>query len=212
MNKFSTFILLICIGFTFTSCLEVATQISSWNDLQENDEPKGRFEFLEDSGVKVYIPVEFERISIFEYQKIIKENLTEESQTLEINRMNKLKDFDGELYLFYDSITKASITVNTIPFMPLTREEARYLLGLMRQQINENTANLPLDIEKISSQYKGNKNDYIFKYIYKFTNTEEGFAVYNSAYFITKDFQTVFINLNAGFNAYYDPFAVKTIM
>lgn len=211
MSKFRT-VLLASMVMLLTSCLEVGTQISSWNSLAQNEEPQGRYEFLEDSGIKVFIPIEFEKISISEYQQIVRNTFTEESQKMEIDRMNDLKDFDGELYLFYDPLTQASITVNTVPFMPMTRQEAKYLLGMMRQQMNQSTAHMPVIIEKISSQYKGNKNDYVFKYVYKFTNTEAAYDVYNSAFFITKDFQTVFINLNTGFNAHYDPFALKTIM
>ncbi|RDK87051.1 hypothetical protein C8D94_102230 [Marinirhabdus gelatinilytica] len=212
MNKLRLVSLLVSFSITLTGCLEVGTQLASWNDLQENEEPNGRYEFLEDSGVKVYIPLEFEKISISEYQQIVREKYPEESQSFEIERMNQLKDADGELYLFFDKVSLASITVNTFPFTPLTKQDAQYVLGINRLEIEKNVENSPIEVERISSKYNGSKNDYIFKYVYKFTNTENDFDVYTTAYFITKNFQTVFINLNAGFNAHYDPFALKTIM
>ncbi|QIE58074.1 hypothetical protein G5B37_00370 [Rasiella rasia] len=194
------------------SCLQVGNELISWTDQTKDDEAIGKYHFLEDSGIKVFLPTIFEEKSLYEFQKILKKNLTPELATIEINRLNKLKDAEGELYVFYDAASKATVTVNSVPFQPMSRQDAQYFLGMIRQQMELGLEEHPVTVEKIASQYKGKSDDYVFKCVYKFTNTAENFENYSTTFFITHNLQTVFINLSSGFNAHFDPYALKTIM
>lgn len=194
------------------SCAEIAREAKLWTEIEGDDEIPGSYHFLEDDGTKIFLPEEFERYSISAYQKVLDSLLDGESYEFEVNRLNKLKDDKGELYIYFDEMSRSTYTVKTTEYLSISKDEAQMLLGMIRSTMESSKKKLPLEVEKISAKYSGSPKKFVFKALYKITNNKENYEWYNASYIITSNLKTVYIHLVTSFNPNFDPYILKTIL
>ena len=96
--------------------------------------------------------------------------------------------------------------------MPISKDEASQLLGIIRLGIDRDTRDMPVEIEKITARYSGDKKNHIFKAVYRIYDRDSENEWYSSTYIISSNMKSVYINLTTGFEVDFDPFISKTIL
>ena len=211
MSRKKTILLfIIAFNFLFTSCLQVGKEVVDWMDAKNTDEAFGTYHYLDGNNSEVYLPEEFKKYSISKYQKILDSLIPKDQLNFEFDRLNNLNDMKGEFYIFFDKSTNSTCTLNTMPYIPITKREAQQFLGLMRINSEKATRGTDINFNKITAKYTGTPDNCIFKSVYKTESEKVNF--YTSTFFITSNNKTLFIQLSTPFEAYFDPFIKKIRM
>lgn len=196
-----------------TSCLEVAKEISDWTEAEDINAVDGQTHFLGEDGIKLFLPKTFKKYTSIEYLALL-DSLVSDNTQLEIERtrFRNLREMKGNHYIFFDNSLNATFTINTIPYAPISRQDAKYLLGIIRQSQREVAATSDLEYEKITAKHNNNGRTQVFKAIFKITDTKLQQQVFQNAYFVSSNKKTVIINLMTPFEVNFDPFLEKMIM
>jgi hypothetical protein len=210
-NKSKQFIYLIIMAALLISCQNLTNEAKGWLVNDNMETIPGKYHFLDDTGTKIFLPTDFERLSLAEYQKLIKTIATKKEYDFEISRLKTLKEMDGSLYIFFDKKTRSTYTINTVPFFKFSRDNASQLLGLIQSRNNKISKNTGATFTKISAKYGGNKNQQLFKVIYKVKAKKLKNEIFNSSYIISSNEKTIFVQLTTTFEADFDPFIEKII-
>tara|TARA_R110002049_G_scaffold158998_1_gene323880 strand:- start:282 stop:926 length:645 start_codon:yes stop_codon:yes gene_type:complete len=196
--------------FTITSCLEVAKEITDWTQFEDVNSVEGDTHYLGDDGIKLFLPKSFKRYSSVEYLALI-DSLVTNNKDLEIerSRFRNIRKMEGNHYIFFDNTINASYTLNAIPYTPISRQDAKYILGMLRQSQEAMSNESDLNYTKITAKHNDNGKTQIFKAIFKIENPIEKLEAFQHAYFISSNNKTVLINLMAPFEVNFDPFLEK---
>ena len=119
---------------------------------------------------------------------------------------------DGSLYIYYDNENGSTFTINTRPYFAFTKEDAPQLLGLITENNDKVKENSDAKFTKITAKYGGNKNQQLFKAIYKVSGKSMKNDVYNTSYIISSKGQTVFIQLSTLEETNFDPYVEKMLL
>lgn len=204
--------IVLLITVILTACVDVAREAVLWTEVEADEEPPGTYHLLEEDGTKIFLPKEFSRYSVSDFQKVLDSVLDGKEYESEINRINKLKDARGSFYIYFDDESRSSITISTVEYTQIEKDEAQMLLGMIRSNLDYEALQKNIKIEKVTAKYSGMKSKYVFKAIYKLTDVETNRSWYNSSYIVTSNLKTVFIQLVTGFEADFDPYILKTIL
>ena len=69
-SKLYTFFVVVLFTINF-SCLNDNSKISDSKENMFAEKVAGKYHFLEDNGTKIYLPSDFERISLTKYQRLL---------------------------------------------------------------------------------------------------------------------------------------------
>lgn len=196
-----------------TSCLEVAKEISDWTQFEDINDVEGQTHYLGDDGVKLFLPNTFKRYSTIEYLSLL-DSLVTNNKDLEIERtrIKYMREMEGNHYIFFDNSINATYNLNAMPYQPISRQDAKFILGIIRQSQRDLEMQSDLTYEKITAKHNDNGNTQIFKAIFKIENKKTNQHMFQHAYFISSNKKTVLINLMSPFEIYFDPFLEKMIL
>ena len=204
----------LCItGLILTSCYEVAKEIKDWTQFEGEETIEGKTHYLGDDGIKLFLPMTFKKYSSIEYLDLI-DSLVVDNKNLEIERtrFKNIREMVGNHYIFFDNSINATYTINSIPYTPISRQDAKYISGIVRQS-QENISNTTdLNYTKIMAKHNNNGNTQIFKAIFKVENEKLQQQAFQNAYFISSNKKTVRINLMTPYEVNFDSFLEKMIM
>lgn len=197
----------------YVSCLEVAKEVTNWTQFSNINDVEGQTHFLGDDGIKLFLPKTFKKYSTIEYLSLL-DSLVVDNKDLEIERtrIKYMRELEGNHYIYFDKTLNATYTLNTIPYIPITRQDAKFILGLVRQNQEQLASQTDLQYEKITAKHNDNGKTQIFKAIFKITNTKKQQQCFQHAYYISSNKKTILINLMAPFEVYFDPFLEKMIL
>ncbi len=197
----------------FTSCYEVAKEIQDWTQTNASDLIISKQHLLEDDGIKIGLPESFKRYNMVDYTSLL-DSLVVDNTDLEIEhtRLKIMREMEGNHYVFFDSISNSTYTINSIPFTPITRQDAKFLLGIIRQNQDQVSSMTDLNYTKITAKHNVSGNTQIFKAIYKIENTKLNHQAFQHVYFVSSNNKTVFINLSTPFEVNFDPYLEKMIL
>ncbi len=205
-------IAIIVMVLSLHACLDVMSGISSWNEYTNIEDVEGQKHLLEDDGIKVFLPVAFKKYPYTAYQHVLDSVLPEKDYHFELARLKNMREMEGHLYIFFDGMTRSTFTVNTIPYKPLYKQDAQYLLGMIRQG-NERISEITnAKYTKLTGAYNDGVNAQIFKVVYKVEHPDWLNTVYNASYIISSNRKTLFIQLTTPFEVNFDPFLQKMII
>ena len=190
------------------SCLNSSNE-TNW---RVGEQLSGKYHFLDDNGSKVYLPLDFERYSLSKYQRLLDSLGKKKEYKFETEHLNILSKMEGALYIFFDKKTGSTCTINTIPYYPFTKDNATEILGLIQANQEKVAKKVETTFTKITAKYGGNSKEQLFKTIYKVTSKKNKIDVFSSAYIISSNDKTVFIQLTTGFKTEFDPFIDKLML
>lgn len=209
----SIVLIFIIICFTLNSCLEVAKEISNWTQIDDIETVEGTTHYLDEDGIKLFLPTSFHRFSTIEYMALLDSLIVDHKELdIERSRIRHMREMDGNHYIYFDNIINATYTLNTIPYTPISRQDAKFILGIMRQNQEATSSQTDLDYTKITAKHNDNGNTQIFKAIFKIENKKLQQEAFQHAYFISSNKKTVLINLMAPFEVHFDPYLEKLIL
>ena len=123
-----------------------------------------------------------------------------------------MRETEGNHYIFFDNTINATYTLNTISYLPISRQDAKFILGMIRQSQEQTSLYSDLEFEKVTAKHNNNGKTQIFKAIFKIKDTKLNQEIYQHAYYISSNEKTVLIHLIAPFKIYFDPFLEKMIL
>ncbi|WP_353777726.1 hypothetical protein [Winogradskyella sp. 3972H.M.0a.05] len=201
------------IGILVCSCNDISKGAQGWMaDVNEGDNLEGTYHFLENDGIKVFLPKVFERYSAVDYEKVLDSIVSKENIEVEKKRLKELRDMDGNFYIYFEPESFSSLTVNTLEYMPLRKEDAQQLLGIMRQSYEELIKDTKLSYKKVTASYSEAASVQVFKAIFKVKNPSEKKESYQTNYFVSSNDKTFFIKLITGNEVNFDPYLKKIIL
>lgn len=204
---------IIIIGLTWmTSCLNTIVDVKNWMEINSIDEVTGRYHYLDNDGIKLYLPESFDRYSSVKYQQLLDSLTTKEDFEFESQRLKILRELEGDFYIFFDSETGSTFTINTLPYSPITKTDAQMLLGMISASYERSTRNTDLSFTKLTARYKGSEKQDIFRSIHRIDNSKTNSEVYNSTYIISSNNKTIWIQLTTPFEVDFDMFIQKMIL
>ena len=213
MNKpFKPYCYLIILVTIMCSCLNESNSLKNIDKILTTEKAIGKYHFLEDNGTKIYLPSDFERISLTKYQRLLDSLSTKKEYKFETERLNSLSDMDGSLYIYFDKISKSTYTINTRPYIKFDKDNANQLLGLIKSNNDKVTKNSGAKFTKVTAKYGGNANQQLFKTIYKISGKHMKNDIFNSSYIISSNEKTVFIQITTALKTDFDPFIEKILL
>ncbi|MCK7591793.1 hypothetical protein M0G43_14480 [Subsaxibacter sp. CAU 1640] len=214
MNKsriiISSFILFAC--FFTVSCLNTIVEVKNWMEATSVEEIEGNYHYLENDGIKIYLPEVFERYSSVGYQQLLDSFGTKKEVEFEKKRLKALRDIEGSFYIYFDKETGATYTINTLPYTPLRREDAQYLLSMINASYKRSSHDSDLSYTKLTAKYNDSGSQNIFRSIYRIDNQKTNIQVFNSSYIISSKSKTVWIQITTPFEVDFDMFIQKMIL
>lgn len=211
IKRLTFYLFTVLIATTLFSCFEVGKQVVDWMELKDDNtevELKGEYHFLEENGVRIFLPLSFKRYSMAEYQQTLRTKLPEEEANAQIKNINHKANLDGELYIYFDEESGSTCLVFGMPYMEISKRDAQLFLGMMRTQ-TENLLDSSSSYEKITAKYVGYPKNCIFKSVYKISSEAKNFEYYNALYFISRNSKTIAYQLITPVGVYFDPFIEK---
>lgn len=210
--KISSLLVFSLVFLSLTSCLNVARDITNWIDINNIEDVKGAYNFLENDGIKVYLPSAFQKYSTVAYQELLDSLASKNDYQLEIKRLEHLRKMKGNFYIFFDEETRSTYTINTMPYMPLRRQDAKFVLGMISMSNKQMANKTDLEYTKITANYSDISGTQIFKAIHRIDDTKKHLTSYNSSYIVSSNQKTVYIQLLTGFEVNFDLFLQKMIL
>ncbi len=195
-----------------SSCMQGAKEAKNWLDASNQEEVKGKYTFMAEDGIKTYLPSVFKKYPLIEYQNVVKSLTTDEDYKQENRRLNLLRKMEGNFHIFYDKVTGSTYTINTLPYHPLSKRDAQYLLSMIRVNNEIFAEDSGLEFTKITAKYNAKFGPQIFKAVYRIDNTKNNVTSYNSTYIVSHNEKTVYIQLSTGYEVNFDPYLHKMIM
>ncbi|MEN3322884.1 hypothetical protein VP395_04040 [Mariniflexile soesokkakense] len=214
MNK-SRFILFFLISFLTlfsTSCLSIAKDVKSWIEVSNIEDVQGNYHFLNEDQIKIYLPEAFKKYSRAGYEKLLDSLASKKDYELEIKRLESLRNMEGNFHIFFDEETRSTYTINTMPYMPIHKGDAQYILGMISMNNEKISRTTDLEFTKITAKYTTNNGIQIFKAIHKIENTKKLITSFNSSYIVSANKKTIYVQLLTGFDVNFDPFLQKMIL
>ena len=209
----SIVVFLLILSTILTSCLEVAKEVTDWTQADDINNIEGSLHYLGDDGIKLFLPSTFKKYSTINYLSLLDSLVVDEKQMeIERSRVKFMRELEGNHYIFFDNTINATYTLNVVPYLPISRQDAKYILGVIRQNQNEVSSKTDLEYEKITAKHSNNGRTQIFKAIFKMTDAKLHQQAFQHAYYISSNNKTVLIHLMAPFEINFDPFLEKMIL
>jgi hypothetical protein len=213
VNKKFILIALCIFSLLSTSCLEVAKEIKDWTQAENINEIDGKTHFLSDDGIKVFLPTSFKKYTSIAYLALLDSLVTDNKDLeLERQRFKNIREMEGNHYVFFDNTINATYTIYTFPLTPIFRQDAMFILGIVRQNHDQISETTDLKFTKITAKHNDNGKVQVFKAIFKLENVKLQQQAFQHVYFLSSKKKTALINLTAPFQIDFDPFLEKMIL
>ena len=75
---------------------------------------------------------------------------------IERKRLKFMRETEGNHYIFFDNTINATYTLNTISYLPISRQDAKFILGMIRQSQEQTSLYSDLEFEKVTAKHNNN--------------------------------------------------------
>ncbi|MBQ4822705.1 hypothetical protein [Aquimarina sp. MMG016] len=206
------YLFLILLSFLLFSCNTAIHKAQNWLEKANNATPEkleGNYFQIENTRVKTFLPPEFKQYTTEQYRKTLDSVFPKNQVKAEMRRLETMRDVKGSFSLFFDNITGSTYTINTFPFTPFNRNDAKMLLAMMRKNNDKVSLTTDLNFKKITATFKKTDDFTMFRSIFQIDNIKNDHISYSSTYFITAKKQTFVINLTTPFQVNFDRYIEK---
>jgi len=205
-------LLALCITVCFVSCKDKSSATNT-NETAVTTETIGQSHFLENDGIQLQLPDNFKRYSSAKYEALMETFLKGPMLTLEQQRLRHLRKIDGNHYIFFDDSTKSTITVNTLPTQPITKDDAKTILADIIRDQNEIGKVIKKDYTKIATSYSDGASAQILKSVFKVTDKNKKKknpeVRFQHKYYIASKDKYIIIDVNTPLDIDFDKYLEK---
>lgn len=170
----------------------------------------GKYIDLTNERIKLYLPHSFEKMSHFDFEKIIQSIEDSTKRDNQLKRYNQLKWSKGNVYFIMDTLHGVELTVKMVDYTPFSKNDSRYVSGFLLQSCREVSNLYNSDCKRLTSGFSDNIRTQLFKGVYEvhFDNVKQ----FNTIYLITSNYKSFIVQFYSRFEADFDPFIQKTIV
>lgn len=212
MNKPFHIVLILVL---LVSCKKDTSKQATYEKYLIQPEDVGEFHKLENDNIKIFLPEGFQLVSdeeIISFQKEIKdEKLRYYYEQTFVQR----KAMKGNFYNFYGNNYATEVSVQTLPYMPFSKQNAKELLFYLRKGNERFQEVTGIYHTKITSTYSGDASLQIFKAKYRLSYFEqedeekEDYEMFRTVYLITSNKKTFSVTILSPFEDDFDPYIRK---
>ncbi len=212
MNKPFHIVLMLVL---LVSCKKDTSKQATYEKYLIQPEDVGEFHKLENDNIKIFLPEGFQLVSdeeIISFQKEIKdEKLRYYYEQTFVQR----KAMKGNFYNFYGNNYATEVSVQTLPYMPFSKQNAKELLFYLRKGNERFQEVTGIYHNKITSTYSGDASLQIFKAKYRLSYFEqedeekEDYEMFRTVYLITSNKKTFSVTILSPFEDDFDPYIRK---
>ena len=202
-------IYLLCFIGLFQSC-DNKTSKDETPQTSEAENVLGNSHFLENDGIQLFLPDNFDRYSSAKYEALMATFLEGSELKIEQQRLRHLRKIDGNHYVFFDDSMKSTITVNTLPFQPITKDDATTILTDIIRDQNEIGKATKKEYTKITTSYSNSTSAQVLKSVFKVSDqskrrkkTENRFQ---HKYYISSNDKYIIIDINTSLEIDFDKY------
>jgi hypothetical protein len=199
------FLFIICSLFSCEKLTKSASDL-----ITKNDESKtfGRYHTIKQENIKVYLPEEFEFITLKDYKNLVNKSNDTLFKKREVQRLDVLEKSNQNIY-FFEHIESGSI-LNILPtkYVLFNKQDATYMLSIVNSITKQNSPE-GTNLENIAAEFKKSNNKQIFKAIYKFRIPGYEIDYYKYVYFISHNRKSALINLETPILTNFDEYIFK---
>jgi len=199
-----SFIVAFCL-LSLISCKE-----RSKSQIEKDTLPGEYFELKEDD-IKLFLPVYFREFSEETYGALIDSLPDSYEKQMEKKRFDFLKFSKGNTYYFRDAASSTLITVKMQKYLPFSKQESSFLLGILSNQCADYAFAVGGECNKIQGRYSGNARTKVFKAVYELSK-DVGYSYFNTIYLISSNYKTLSVNIYSNALQDYNKFIAKTVV
>lgn len=204
-------VIVLFLSFLFFGCGQIAKETLAWYEASATEEVEGKYNRLENDGIKLFLPSSFKRYSSVEYEKLLKSKLTEDEVNFEMQRIRQMREMAGDVYIFFDDLSYTTCIVNTVPYSPFNKQDAKFLLGMISANQDKLYPTTKRRYNKITAKFNSVDDTQIFKAVYEVSGPEYELPIFSNVYVMSSNQKTAFINYTSVYSNSFDPYVVKTI-
>ncbi|WP_296322847.1 hypothetical protein [Winogradskyella sp.] len=209
--KTSILPILLLLSLAFQSCKDNPKLENIFDEEQPKNTLEGQRHFLENDGIQLFLPEEFERYSASKYEVLLDSLVSKKEFELERQRLRYIRNLEGNNYIYFASELGTTYFANTIPYAPIKKQDAQKLLGIIRQN-QENASEVSgIEYTRITAKYNNLGKTQIFKAIFRVDIKKQNRSFYQQAYFISSNQKSLLLNITTPLDLDFDPYIEKTI-
>lgn len=209
-NSINIVLTSLVIIITLISCAQLEKDTNNSFKTEDDINISGKYHFLSDKGIKVFLPKTYDKLTLVEYQNLLKKD--KKNSEFKIERLKTLKKMEGSFYIFFDTSSQSTFTVNTVPHFEFDKEDANQLLSYIKLTNESEADKKDRKLTKITAKYTGSTRQQIFKSIHKIENVKSKTESYNTAYIISSNDKTVIMQLLTPTQVEFDSYIQKLKM
>jgi len=207
--------ILLILTFFLASCKKDATEQATYEKYLIKPEDVGEFHTLENDNMKIFLPEGFEAVSDEEIKNFHKQIENEKERYYYEKTFELRKAMEGNFYNFYGNNYATEVSVQTLPYMPFSKQNAKHLLFYLRKGNERFQEVTGIYHTKITSTYSGETSLQIFKAKYRLSYFEEeekekeDYEMFRTVYLITSNKKTFSVTILTPFEDDFDPYIRK---
>lgn len=203
--------IVICLAVVLQSCKGEVKLDNILNDEPQKSTAIGTKHFLEEDGIQLQLPEDFERLSIAEYSEIINQKQQAKNFIIESAELKKSRSLNGNGYVFFNTKNKSTYLINAIPYDEIKKDDAQKLLGIIRQNHKEISQKNKVEFKKETAKFKAIPGFQVFKAVFMANFKNQKNAKYQHSYFINSNGKSVLIKLITPEDIDFDKYIEKMI-
>jgi hypothetical protein len=204
-------VVLTVLSLVFLSCDDKTKQPKNSTVTNKTIANSKDFHYLENDGIRMILPKNFERYSAARYESILDSLATGKAFEIEKKRLRHIRTIDGNNYIYFDPVSKSTITINAIPHKHILREDAKTLLSDMIRDQTDISKETDLEFTKITAKYNESVYFQVFKAIFKVTDKKKKKESFQHNYYISSKDKSLVISLSTALDIDFDTYLEKMI-
>lgn len=208
LNKITPILFTLIIGLCI-SCNENKTTKATSNTV-DKETSHTENHFLENDGIQIELPKNFARYSSAKYEALLSNFIKGPDLELEQKHLSHLRKIDGNLYIYFDDKSNSTITLNTFPYQPITKDDAKAILADIVRDQTETSKNTKKEFTKLSSNYSDGKSAQVLKSVFSIKKKKEKKPEqYQHKYYISSKDKYIIIEIRTPLELDFDPYLEK---
>ncbi|MFD2891609.1 hypothetical protein ACFS5J_06225 [Flavobacterium chuncheonense] len=195
--------------FSLLSCENFTKSTADILSKNNKDKVPGKYHTLKKEKIRVFLPEEFNFISLNDYRNLISRSNDTITKSRELERLNTIEKSKENIY-FFEYIEAASI-INILPteYMIFNKKDAQFMLAFVSNLVRMSSPTAT-DFEKIEAEFKNNNRTQIFKAIFKFRVPNNELDFYKHVYFMSENNKSAFITFETPIPTSFDEYIYRT--
>lgn len=196
-NIVHNLLLIFCFAALTISCIDNVNDLNNWGNDQAINDLSGNYHFLEEEGIKIFLPENFNRINNYDLKKYADSIGKNYDYSFKIHQPKEALYKDINSYIYVDKSKQSTYSITVLPQQKFVEADAKNLLTTIRGFQDKAIGNSKVVFKKQTAKFFDNRGVQIFKTVYKVENKTLKTESLHYSYFLSNKNHTVFVNLTS---------------